>query len=133
MSWIVNANSVPLNENPGTLPNVNSVMQDWFVPITFGVITKTILDFQVVETVVDMSFHGVWQPLTGRQIMMKPEGQRAWNWFMLHSDIQIDLKIDDIIVYLGKQFRVMNNKDYSLYGYRYYELVEDWTGTVPTP
>lgn len=131
MSWINNARDVPLFANSGTVPSMYDTIIDWFQPMTFGVITKTVEAFQLVEDVTNVSFHGVIQPLTGRQIAMKPEGQRQWDWIMLHSELSLKLEIDDIIIYLGKQYRVQNDKDYSLYKYRYYELVSDWEGSGP--
>lgn len=134
MSWINNASSIPLSSNTGTLPDMFGALQDWFQPMTFGVITKTVVDFQVIETVVNTQFMGVWQPLTGRKLEMRAQGQRQWNWFMLHADLALTLHIDDIIIYLNKQFRVMADKDYSLYKYRYYELQEDYQNSgPPTP
>lgn len=133
MSWINNACNIPLNQNSGTCPDMSTSLLNWYQQMTFGVITKVVSDFQVIESVVETQFMGIWQPLTGRQLMMKPEGQRAWEWWKLHADLAIDLKIDDIIIYLTKQYRVMAKKNYSLYQFQEYDLVEDWLGTVPTP
>lgn len=134
MSWINNASSIPLNQNTGTLPDMSGTLQDWFQPMTFGVITKTVTDFQVIESVVNTNFMGVWQSLTGRQLVMQTKGQRQWEWWMLHADLAISLKIDDIVTYVTKQYRVMAKKDYSLYKYQYYELVEDYQESgPPTP
>lgn len=131
IKWINNAKDVPLGANTGTVPDMADTIMDWFQPITFGVITKIVVAHQLVEDVTNILFHGIIQPLSGRQIAMKPEGQRQWNWIMVHSDLTLKLEIDDIIIYLGKQYRVQNNKDYSLYKYRYYELVEDFTNSGP--
>lgn len=134
IGWINNAANIPLNANSGTVPDAGTALDDWYQVMTFGIITKTVSDFQVIETVVNTTFMGVWQPLSGRQLMMKPEGQRQWNWWMLHSQLQLELKIDDVVIYLTKQYRVMANKNYTLEQYRYYELCEDWTGAgPPTP
>lgn len=134
MSWINNAKDTPLNANSGTLPDMSSVLQDWYQTMTFGIITKNVSDFQVIESVMSTTFHGVWQPFTNRQLMMKPEGQRSWDWFMLHSEQALSLNTDDIIIYLTKQYRVMAKKDYTLYKYQYYELVSDWESSgPPTP
>jgi len=134
MSWINNACNIPLNENSGTLPDMSTALQNWYQPMTFGVITKTVVAFQDVETVVDTQFLGVWQPLSGRQLILKPEGQRAWSWWQLLADLAIDLKVDDIIIYLTKQYRVMAKKNYSLYQYQEYHLISDWVGSgPPTP
>lgn len=101
--------------------------------MTFGIVTKTTEGFQAVEDVEEVSFQGVWQPLRERQLLLKPEGQRAWSWFWLHADPSLELDVDDTITYLGTQFRVMAKKDYDIYGYVEYELVQDYTGAGPTP
>ncbi len=134
INWVNNGKDVPLNANTGTVPNMSDALSDWYQPMTFGIITKTIIAFQSVESVVNLSFRGLWQPLTGRKLDMKPEGQRDWDWYMLHSDIALNLKIDDIIIYLNIQYRVIAKKDYSLYKYQYYELISDWEQAgPPTP
>lgn len=132
MSVIGQGKNIPLNQRQGTFPNVNDALNDWFQPMVFGVVTKTTSGFQVVETMVEVNFKGVWQPLTDRKLMLKPEGQRAWSWFWLHADPTLNLEVDNVVTYLGEQFRVMAKKDYKLNGYVEYELVQDFTGSGPT-
>lgn len=122
----------PLNANSGTLPNVSGALLNWFQPLTFGKVIKVVNGFIVSETDVPVNFQGIWQPLSGRQLMMKPEGQREWNWFWLHAEPTLILTTDNIVTYLGKQYRVETQKDYSLYGYVEYHLVEDYEGSGPT-
>lgn len=131
MSTIKNAANTPLNLRTGTVPDVSGAMQDYFQPMTFTPVVKTTSAFQVVETPNPIQFRGTWQPLTERQLMLKPEGQRAWTWFWLHSDPVLTLQVDDVVLWNGKQTRVMSRKDYGLYGYVEYHLVQDWTGAGP--
>jgi hypothetical protein len=132
-AFIKNAANTPLNEQAqGTVPNVGGAMRDWFQPMTFGVVAKETSGFEVVETMQEVSFQGVIQPLQARRLMLKPEGQRAWTWLWLHADPSLKLQVDSVVVYLGKQTRVMARKDYTIYGYVEYELVQDWTGAGPT-
>lgn len=131
MALIQNGSNVPLNQMQGSVPNVSGAMLDWFQQVTFMVVTKTTTAFQVVEAGAAIVFWGVVQPLTGRKLEIKPEGQRNWNWIWVHSQIQLPLTTDDVIQYLGIQYRVMGQKDYSLYGYYEYELVEDYTNSGP--
>ena len=128
----LNGKNTPLNANTGGVPDVGDALLEWFQPMTFGVVTKTTQNFQVVETVVETSFRGVIQPLSGRSLAMKPEGQRQWKWIQVHSDPCLILKTDQIIVYLGTQYRVMSQQDFRLYGYVRYELANDYTGSGPT-
>lgn len=132
MGTISNAANRPLNFQTGTVPDVSGAMQDWFQPMVFGRVVKTTVDFQVVETEVDINFQGVIQPYNPRQLLLKPEGQRAWTWLTLHADPVLSLDVDEVVKYLGVQTRVMSRKDYTIYGYVMYELVQDWTGSGPT-
>lgn len=132
---IANAKDIPLNQNSGTVPNVSGAMLEWFQAMIFGVVTKTEgkdTGFQAVETVVNVSFQGVIQPFTDRQLLLKPEGERAWTWLWLHADPTLNLQVDSVINYLTVQYRVASRKDFTLYGYVEYHLVEDYTGAGPT-
>lgn len=132
MSTIANGSDRPLNIGTGTIPDVSGAMKDYFQPMTFTRIVKTVVGFQAKETPTDVEFMGVIQPLSSRALTIKPEGQRSWTWFMLHADPVLSLNTDEVITYNGVQTRVMARKDYSLYGYMYYELVQDWTGSGPS-
>ena len=126
-----NASNTPINASSGTVPNVNSALLNWFQSMTFETIAKNISGFQAAETGTKVSFMGVWQSLSGKQLLLKPEGQRGWSWWWLHADPSLHLEVDEIVIYLGKQYRVMSQKDYSLYGYMEYTLIDDWTGSDP--
>lgn len=114
-----------------TLPYVGDTLLDYFQPMTFEIVTKTVLGFQLVETKSVTSFSGVLQPFTSQQLLIKPEGQRAWIWYMLHCDPSLALNPDDVIIYQGVQFRVMQKRDYTGYGYIEYDVVNDYTGSGP--
>ena len=129
---IMNASSILLNQNPGTLPNMADALSNWYSQLIFGVVTKTITECNVVETMINYTFHGLWLPLRAQQLMMKPEGQRTWKWFNVFTTPDLVLDIDAIITYLGNQYRVMAKDDYSLEGYLRYELVQDYTGAGPS-
>lgn len=121
----------PKSVPSGTVPDVGTAMLDYFQPLQMTTITKGVLGFQAIETGVVTKFRGVVQPFTGRQLLLKPEGQRAWNWMTLFSEPVLTLDVDDIMTFLGKDTRVMARKDFALYGYLVYELVQDWTGSGP--
>lgn len=127
-----NGSSRTLNTNSGTVPDVSEVLLDWFQKMTFDVVVKTVSGFELVETTTPVEFQGVIQPLSGSQLMIKPEGQRAWNWMLLHADPSLSLDVDDVVLYLGTQYRVYQTKSYDIYGYREYQLAEDYTGSGPT-
>ena len=128
---IQNASNIPLNVATGTVPNVNAAMANWYQPMQFGVVSKSNVGFELQETQEIINFRGVIQPLKERSLAIKPEGQRAWTWLWLHSDTSLQLEVDSVVTYLGVQTRVMGRKNYSIYGYMEYELVQDWTGSGP--
>jgi hypothetical protein len=128
---IKNAASKPLFEKSGTVPDVSGAMQDYFQPMQFTPTQKTVTGFQVAEVPNPINFQGTWQPLTDRQLSLKPEGQRAWTWYWLHADPVLTLEVDDVVLWNNKQTRVMSRMDFSLYGYVMYHLVQDWTGAGP--
>lgn len=131
---IPNGANRPLTFQQGTVPDVSGALQDWFQAMVFTRVVKTTVGFQLEETAVDVNFQGVIQPLTERQLALKPEGERAWTWFMLHADPVLTLQVDEVVTWLGKQTRVASRKDYAMYGHVIYELVQDWLGSgPPTP
>lgn len=136
---IGNGKNVPLNVQAGTIPNMGGTLLDWMQPMTFTRIVKTTVAFRLVEADDVINFWGIIQPLTDRALVLKPEGQRAWTWYKLIAqcaplDAILTLQVDDVVIYLGTQTRVMARRDYSIYSYVEYNLVQDWTGSgPPTP
>lgn len=129
---IANAKNTPINFRTGTVPDVSGALQDYYQPMVFTPVSKKINGFQVVETGNPINFQGTMQPFTERQLMLRPEGERAWTWFMLHAQPVLSLQVDDVVLWNGKQTRVMGRTDYALYGFVTYKLVQDWTGAGPT-
>lgn len=128
---ITNAKNRLLSQNTGTLPDVSGALTDWFQPMTLIRLVKTVVNFQIVETPTSVDGRGVIQPFSARMLSMKPEGQRAWKWWMLHVGPGLVLEPDEVFTYQGQNYRVKGQSDYSLYGYVQYEVIEDFTGSGP--
>jgi hypothetical protein len=128
---IVNGANVPLGSIGGTVPDVSGALQDYFQKMVFTPLVKTVSGFQVVEDAFPIEFQGTIQPYRPRDLALRPEGQRAWSYFQLHAEPGIILKVDDVVEYLGKQFRVVSKTNFLLYGYVLYELATDWIGAGP--
>lgn len=107
-------------------------LSGWVQSLTFGVVTKETINYEVVETYFAIPFRGVWQPLETRKLMLKPEGERSWTWIQCHATSDLGLKNDDIVRFQGTQYRVMAQWGYDLNGFREYHLVQDYTGSGPT-
>ena len=109
-----------------TVPNMAQTLNQWLQPMIFGGITKEVENFQVTETVVEISFMGCWQPWTERQLKIVPEGQRGWRHFSCWSSSDLALNLDDTITYLGNRYRVLGIMDFRLEGYMEYHLTQDY-------
>lgn len=126
------AKDKPFNQiNFSGVPNMSGTLSGWFQPLTINVITKVIENFEVHETTTDVTFRGVWQPFSPKQLEMKPEGQRSWSWYMVHTQTDLKLKNDDVIKYRGHQYRVMANNNYNEYGFYEYHIIRDYEGAGP--
>lgn len=129
---IRNAGNTPLNRQPqGTVPDMSGALQDYYQAMVFTPVSKQVIGGEVVETGNPINFRGVIQPMSNRALQIKPEGQRAWTWLLLYADSTLGLGVDDVVIWNGVQTRVMALKDFSLYGYWVFELVQDWEGSGP--
>lgn len=128
MLKIRNAKDRPLSETlkGGLLPDMSDVIPGWFQPLSFGLLSKGVIDFEETETVENVSTMGMVQPMSPQQISIRPEGQRAWKWKTLHCLADISLKPDDLVVIGGERYRVMAKLDYSEYGYCEYHICGDY-------
>ena len=107
------------------LPQLSTAVLGWSQSMYIGVVCKYQEDYKTVETVLTDYYRAVKQPLSVKQLDIKPEGQRGWKWLQLHSEPKLQLQLDDIIILDGgDRYRVMGRKDYSEYGYVEYELVK---------
>jgi hypothetical protein len=111
------------------LPNMGFTITGWFRPMELVRRITTLVDREAQVVFVPLQCQGVIQPLTGRELKIKPEGQRAWNWNMLHTTPNVNLAPGEDFTLDGKKYRVMSDKGYSDYGYIYYELVQDYVVT----
>lgn len=125
---IKNGKDYLLTANPGTLPNVQGAMLNWFQTLIFTRLTKGVANFDLTETPKNYSFQGVKQPLSAQELQLKPEGQRNWKYFWIHALPDLVLEPDDVIKFTdGVAYRVIGKWDYTEYGYISYEIVQDFT------
>jgi len=118
--------AVPLNQLSG-MPQMRAAFAGWTTQLTFKKITQQVVDgwVQTVETAVNV--RGVWQPMSPEDIVLKPEGQRSWSWFLLHIEgNQTPFQTNDRLEFQGTQYKVMGLKDYRLNNYVQYEAILDF-------
>lgn len=129
---IHDAADVPLSSNPGTLPNFSDAVGNWFQLLVFEKVLKQIINFVVVESTTPVLFQGYVQTFTPRQLKMKPIGQREWKWKQILCYPNVPIGPDDVVIYEGIQYRVMESIDWKQYGYWEYHIQSDYTGSGPT-
>lgn len=127
---IKNANKTLLNENSGTLPQLDDGLRNWYQKMKLLKITKTVDNFVAKESTMAIDCFGTFQPMSPAQIQMRPEGQRDWKWFIIHTNTALPLEGDDVFKYLGKNYRVKDHNDARLYGVFQYNVVEDYQGSA---
>ncbi len=125
--------NTPLNANSGTVPDMSGALDNWMQPMTFTRIVKSIINFQLVEAPVNASFQGVIQPFSAKKLEIAMVGQTAWSWYTIHVQLGFELQPDDVVNYLGVQYRVMEKSDFNIYGYTEYHAIQDYTGSGPNP
>src|SRR5260221_11994044 len=103
MARIFNGADIPLNQNKGTIPDVLGALSDYWQEIMFSQVTKSVVNFQLKETMNEIKFIGIIMPFSGRQLELLPIGERVWNWVSIFSLCQLPVKPDDVVNYLGKQ------------------------------
>lgn len=112
---------------PSTLPNLQGALDNWYQKVVISILTKSNIDFQLSETASSVEYMVVVQPFTTRQLIIKPEGQRAWNWYTIHvKGTDFEPCMDDVIFFDKKRYRIMQKFEWSQYGYTEIQAVEDF-------
>ena len=123
---IINAKDKPLTYTG--LPQMGEVLPSWFQPMTFTLVTKSLVDYEVQEVLVTVTTQGVRQPMSAQELAIKPDGQRGWKWETIHCLPNVKLKLDDIIIFDTVKYRVMQKWDWSEYGYLEYHICQAYEG-----
>lgn len=101
---------------------------DWCSYINLRVIRQKLVEGEVVEEYTDVKFRGTIQPMPAEILQLKNEGERSWKWYMIHCfGKQLQLNTNDVIVYKGKEYKVMQKWDYELNNYIEYEVIEKYS------
>lgn len=112
------------------MPQMRAAFSGWARRITLTKRTQCVVDGLVQSIDSPFTFRGTIQPLSPKQIMLKPEGERAWQWLQIHCVITnlLPLQPADLITYNNVIYKVMGQIDYSLNGYVEYHAVQDFQG-----
>lgn len=127
---ISSANTRSVSDTALALPSVQSTILGWFRPLVLGVQTRRVVAGEVKYTTQRKNCRGVIQPFAPQELVIKPEGERSWDWKHLYTTPDVQLVNGQTFFIKGTPYRVMSTIDYSEYGYVGYELVQNYE---PTP
>lgn len=103
----------------------------WTTRILLTKCMQNVVNGLVTTQQIPISFYGTIQPLSAREISLKPEGQRSWTWLQVHCQAKAtNLIPGDQVIYGVDLYKVMALKDYSLNGFIEYHLVRDYQNQV---
>lgn len=122
---IANASNIKIGANTG-LPNMSQTIISWFQPIIFGIVTRSVADYEVTETIQQVQTRGVVQPYKPEPLEIEIAGTRSWNWQMIHCLPSLTLENNQFIYYEGVKYKVVSVLKYDKYGYRQYNICETY-------
>ncbi len=107
-----------------SFPDVGGAFWNWLEPVELKVVTTTPVDYEAVDTPENsIFFDGVLEPITGRQLLIKPEGERKYNYLNLWTDQE--LKSDAIVMdNKGQTYRVLKKQPWNTGDYQAYEIMQ---------
>jgi hypothetical protein len=108
------------------MPDLSLAVSHFEETMQFQIVSKTVNDGDIAETSKvkpDLWFEGTLEPMPERALLVKPEGQRNFKWWMLWTDLKLQndtvIKDENSIIY-----RVMKTSDWNQAGYYSYQLIE---------
>lgn len=122
---------VPLNKM-NSMPQMSSAFAGWAVNLQLIKIMQEVQNGFVLEAEDYFSVFGIWQPFQPEQLILKPEGQRSWEWIQLHiQGNNTAFETNDRIQRDQKVYKVMSVQDYRLNNFTEYHLCRDYDYTPP--
>lgn len=113
------------------MPLMGRAFSGWTTRILLTKCMQNVVNGLVTTQQIPISFYGTIQPLSAREISLKPEGQRSWTWLQVHCQAKAtNLIPGDQVIYGVDLYKVMALKDYSLNGFIEYHLVRDYQNQV---
>ena len=104
---ITNAKNKKLNEAVSGLPDLSGAVECFLQDARVGLVTKKQVSGYTQETIDWICTRAVRQVMRPQELVVKPEGQRAWRWFKIHAVPECVFKVDDIIIMQGVRMRIM--------------------------
>ena len=110
----------------GGLPQMGNPVNVWSIPLTLIKIEQKIVDGDLVQSERVYQFAGCIQPFRTEDLLAKPEGQRTWSYYWVHTTSTLPFQISDKIKYQNVKYKVTGIKNYDIYGYKELEVILDY-------
>ena len=108
------------------VPYMKKTLNGWVKNTNVVIITKSIVDYEEVETETATTLKINKQPVPQTKVDRKPESQREWKWWSFIIQGETLLKVDDIIIVDSIRYRIENISNWSESGFTKYEAIEDY-------
>jgi|WetSurMetagenome_2_1015567.scaffolds.fasta_scaffold590590_2 hypothetical protein len=108
------------------IPKVNGALRGWLKTYTLSRISKAVVNHLPVELFEDYSVKMNIQPMPAEKVNRKPEEQRAWIWYSIWMNKNIELNIDDIVIIKSKQYKIQSKTRWDDAGYYSFDATEDF-------
>lgn len=125
---IINAKDKPLGAASANLPDLSVVVMSFLYPMTFEFTQTTLVNGYSQIVPIKLCTQGCIQPFTPQMLKVKPEGQRNWSWFTVHSLTDVNLNNNDRVLLDGVKYKVMEKVDWSRDEYYEYHMILDYEG-----
>ena len=109
------------------LPQMSSCFSGWKQDIVFIKQGQQSIndDGLVFNSVIQDTIQATVQPLSATQLQMKPQGERSWDWQMVHIEGQTQtLNTGDFIIHNDIKYRITAIMPYYAYNYCEYHAVQ---------
>lgn len=110
---------------PG-VPYLATAVRGWTQPISVELVTKSIVNYQVVQTRTPTTLNINIQPMPAQEVVRRPEDQRKWRWWSIIVREGPLLDIDDVVTVDGVSYRIVKVHNWTLSGFQKYEALEDY-------
>lgn len=108
------------------MPNMANTLNGWEVTLTLVKVKQTISEGDLIPIENKYDFIGVIQPMQTEQLLTKPEGQRSWNYYWIHTKSNLPFQTADKIIFKNIKYKITGIKDYSLNGFKELEVILDY-------
>ena len=125
ISMILQASKFRLSDLP-SMPQVDLGVDRFLSPLIIEKLQVSVVDGFAQKVPIVIKTLGVIQPMKPQELLVKPEGQRAWRWYTLHCSVNVELKPNDRVRIRNMVYKVMDKLDYSRSSYLQYGLIEDF-------